>query len=108
MISTLILFFAIALELILVVRGLQQGLARRYPAFYTYIAFVLATDTLVYAIRSNAHVYVYFYWIAEFLSLVLGCLVLLEFYRVALASVYPRNRSNGACRSQPPVRRGDD
>lgn len=88
MISTLILFFAIALELILVVRGVRQGLARRYPAFYSYVAFVLVTDTLVYAIRSNEHVYLYFYWIAEFFSLVLGCLVLLEFYRVALAA-YP-------------------
>jgi hypothetical protein len=88
MISTLILWFAIVLELILVVRGVRQGLARRYPAFYSYVAFVLATDTLVYAVRYNQHVYLYFYWIAEFLSLVLGCLVLLEFYRVAL-SAYP-------------------
>jgi hypothetical protein len=88
MISTLILLFAIALELLLVARGVQQGFIRRYPAFYSYIGFVLATDTLVYLVRSNQHVYLYFYWISEFLSLVLGCLVLLEFYRVALAA-YP-------------------
>lgn len=88
MISILILSFAIALEVILVTRGVQQGLARRYPAFYSYIAFVLATDTLVYAVRYNEQVYLYFYWVTEFVSLVLGCLVLLEFYRVALAS-YP-------------------
>jgi hypothetical protein len=88
MISILILSSAIALELILVARGVQQGLARRYPAFYSYIAFVLASDTLVYALRSNNHMYLYFYWVTEFLSLVLGCLVLLEFYRVALTA-YP-------------------
>ena len=88
MISILILAFAIGLELILFARGVQQGLARRYPAFYAYIGFVLASDTLVYAVRSNQHAYLYFYWFCEFMSLVLGCLILLEFYRVALAA-YP-------------------
>ena len=42
MISLLIWSVGIALELILVVRGVQQGLFRRYPAFYSYIAFVFA------------------------------------------------------------------
>jgi hypothetical protein len=88
MISLLILSFAIALELILLTRGVQQGLIRRYPAFYSYIGFVLATDLLVYVVRPHKHIYLYYYWTAEFLSLVLGCLVLLEFYRVALAA-YP-------------------
>lgn len=88
MISLLIWSVGIALELILVVRGVQQGLFRRYPAFYTYIGFVFLTDILVYAVRFTPHVYLYFYWATEFLSLVLGCLALLEFFRAALVA-YP-------------------
>lgn len=88
MISFLIWSLGVPLEILLVVRGVQQGLLRRYPAFYAYICFVFANDSLVYAIRFSPRVYVYFYWVTEFLGLILGCLVLLEFYRVALKS-YP-------------------
>jgi hypothetical protein len=88
MISHLILSIGIALELTLLVRGVQQGLIRRYPAFYSYIGFVLAADILVSSVSFSKHVYLYFYWTTEFLGLVLGCLALLEFYRSALAS-YP-------------------
>jgi hypothetical protein len=84
MISNLILPIGIVLELILVIRGVQQGLIRRYPAFYSYVGFVLASDLLVYAIRYNKHAYLYFYWITDFAGLLLGCLVFFEFYRVAL------------------------
>jgi hypothetical protein len=88
MISFLILSVGITLELILLTRGVQQGLVRRYPAFYAYIGFVLASDILVYPVHLNKHIYLYFYWITEFSGLVLGCLALLEFYRAALAA-YP-------------------
>jgi hypothetical protein len=88
MISLLIWSVGVALEIIIVARGVQQGLLRRYPAFYSYIGFVLASDLLVYVVRSHKHVYLYFYWVTEFSGLVLGCLVLLEFFRSALAA-YP-------------------
>lgn len=88
MISLLILLLGLTFELILVARGVQQGLFRRYPVFYSYIAFVLAIDVLTFAIRRASHIYLYFYWITEFLGLVLGCLVFFEFYRVALRA-YP-------------------
>src|SRR6202012_4728448 len=88
MISLLIWSLGVPLELALVLRGVRQGLLRRYPVFYSYIGFVFLNDFLVYAIRFTPHVYLYFYWITEFLGLVLGCLILLEFYRVAL-SEYP-------------------
>ena len=84
MISLLIWSLGVPLELALVLRGVRQGLLRRYPVFYSYIGFVFLNDFLVYAIRFTPHVYLYFYWVTEFLGLVLGCLVLLEFYRVAL------------------------
>jgi hypothetical protein len=84
MFSLSIWLVGIALELILVIRGVQRGLLRRYPVFYSYIAFVVVTDILLFAIRPTARPYLYLYWIAEFVGLLLGCLVFFEFYRVAL------------------------
>jgi hypothetical protein len=88
MISLSVWLIGIALELVLVVRGVQKGLLRRFPAFYGYISFVFLSDILLYAIRSRQHNYFYVYWIVEFLGLTLGCLVFFEFYKVALAA-YP-------------------
>jgi hypothetical protein len=87
MISHSIWFFSIALEIVLVIRGIQQNLVRRYPVFYSYITFVFLSDILLLVVRDKG-AYLYCYWVTEFLSLVLGCLVFLEFYRVAL-SAYP-------------------
>ena len=84
MFSLSIWLVGIALELILVIRGVQRGLIRRYPVFYSYIVFVVVTDILLFATRPTARSYVYLYWIAEFAGLLLGCLVFFEFYRVAL------------------------
>jgi hypothetical protein len=84
MFSLSIWLVGIALELILIIRGVQRGLLHRYPVFYSYIAFVVVTDILLFVIRPTARPYLYLYWIAEFVGLLLGCLVFLEFYRVAL------------------------
>jgi hypothetical protein len=80
----------IALELILIVRGVQQGLLRRYPIFYSYIAFVVVTDILFFFVHPFAtrESYLRLYWVIEFLGLLYGCLVFFEFYRVALTP-YP-------------------
>jgi hypothetical protein len=90
MISLSIWLVSIALELLLVVRGIQQKLIGRFPFFYTYISFVLAADLFFFAIRlpTKSPLYLSLYWISEFLSLLLGCLVFFELYRVAL-SPYP-------------------
>ena len=86
MIGFSIWLVGIALELVLVVRGVQQGLLRRYPVFYSYIAFVVVTDIVLFVVRSAAspRSYLYLYWVVEFLGLLYGCLVFFEFYRVAL------------------------
>jgi hypothetical protein len=84
MFSLSIWLVGIALELILVIRGVQRGIFRRYPVFYSYIVFVVVTDILLFAIRPTVHPYLYLYWVAEFVGLLLGCLVFFEFYRVAL------------------------
>src|ERR1700742_2610319 len=84
MFSHSILLIGTVLELILVIRGVERELLRRYPVFYSYVAFVLISDLLVFAFRPSPHPYLYFYWITEFAGLLLGCFVFFEFYRVAL------------------------
>jgi len=84
MISLLIWLVSIALEVLLVARGFQQNLIRRYPVFYSYICFVFVGDALLFPIRRASTLYSYLYWITEFLGLLIGCIVFLEFYRVAL------------------------
>jgi hypothetical protein len=78
----------IVLEFLLVLRGYQQKILSRYPIFYAYISFVLITDIGMGVLHLSEHTYLYLYWIVEFLGLVLGCLVFLELYRVALGA-YP-------------------
>lgn len=84
MISHTIWLVSVGFELLLVVRGIQQKLLRSYPIFYSYLSFVLLTDVLFFAIPSKGQAYLYSYWIAEFVSLIFGCLVIFELYRVAL------------------------
>jgi hypothetical protein len=88
MISLSIWLISIALELLLVARGIRQNLFRRYPVFYTYLSFVLLNDLLLFSMDRLSNTYLYTYWVAEFVSLIFGCLVFLELYRVALAP-YP-------------------
>jgi hypothetical protein len=84
MFSLSIWLVGIAFELVLVGRGVQRGLLRRYPVFYSYVSFVFISDIVILAIRPTARPYLYAYWATEFLGLLLGCLVFFEFYRVAL------------------------
>jgi hypothetical protein len=84
MFSISIWSIGIVLEIALLTRGVLQGLLRRYPLFYSYISFVLLNDVLFFVLRTYPKTYLYYYWIAEFFGLVLGCLVFFEFYRVAL------------------------
>jgi hypothetical protein len=86
MLSIAISSVGIVLELLLIFRGHQQGLLRRYPLFFTYISFVLVSDVAMVFVRVPPQTYLYMYWIVEFLGLVAGCLIVFEFYRVALRS----------------------
>jgi len=90
MLSQLVSWSCIALESVLLFRGLRSKLGSRYPAFYTYISFVLFQDLLCYfAFRWAPHLlYTYIYWITEFLCILLSCGIVLEVYRLGL-SAYP-------------------
>ena len=89
MLSQVIWWASMALEVVLLTRGLWAGLARRYPVFYSYIAYVLLQDFVrLFAHTRSERAYQITYWTTEFLGVAMGCLVVLEIYRAALA-LYP-------------------
>jgi len=81
---------SILLECLLLVRGFQNKMLSRYPIFYTYIAVVLVETivlTPLYFFRSQSQ-YEFLYWIALFFAVIVGSLIVLEIYRIALRG-YP-------------------
>jgi hypothetical protein len=76
---------AILLEALLLFRGFQEKLFRLFPIFYFYLWFVFVEEFLrffVYRWRQDDYSRVY--WITQFLSLLIGCAVIFEIYRVGL------------------------
>lgn len=88
MLSQFIWSASIALEILLLTRGFQQRLTPKYPIFYSYIAFVLFEEVVSFVAQRNAHVYLYTYWITEFVGVLIGCGIVFEIYRIGL-SAYP-------------------
>jgi hypothetical protein len=85
MLTMAIWWMGILLEALLLVRGLQQKLLRRFPVFYAYILFVFLQEFLRFcAYRWFVGHYSQAYWGTEFFSLVIGSAVIFEIYRVAL------------------------
>jgi len=89
MLSHVIWSGSAALEFLLLIRGWQCGLLRRYPLFYGYISFVAALDVPRFLAHAwSNQVYWYTYWFSEILGVMAGCAVVFEIYRIALDS-YP-------------------
>jgi len=89
MLSQLILWSSIVLELAILAAGLWSRLTNRFPIFYGYIAFVLVGDLItIPALHWSKHAYKIVFWVTEFSGLFLGALVVFEICRVALAA-YP-------------------
>jgi hypothetical protein len=90
MLDHLIWWCSIALEVLLLVRGLQGKLLPRYPTFYSYLLFVLVQSILRHSVHSygTRATYAHVYWATEFLGVVIGCGVIFEIYRAGLRS-YP-------------------
>jgi hypothetical protein len=85
MLSQAIWWSSIALETLLLVRGLRGKLASHYPLFYAYLAFVLFEDLSSLIIdRWAPQSYSSTYWATEFLGVLIGCGVVLEIYRIGL------------------------
>ncbi len=89
MLSQSIWWSSIVLEVFLLTRGVSGRLLFRYPVFYGYISFVLAQSIFrSFVHRWSEELYSSVYWTTEFLGLILGCWIVFEIYRVALAA-YP-------------------
>ena len=89
MLGQLIWWSSIALEMVLLVRGLQNRLAYRLPVFYSYVAFVVLLELVrLSTFQWNFDLYKRVYWTTEFLGLPIGSLVVFEIYKVSLAA-YP-------------------
>jgi len=73
---------AIALEAILLFRGTQTRLLRKYPFFYIYIGCVLATEIVsLFSYRFASDSYSSLYWPSEFVTIVASYTVLVEIFR---------------------------
>ena len=85
MLSQLIWWSSIALEALLLIRGLQTRLVFRFPYFYSYVTFVLLSDLLALPIRVTNPGYKYTFWSTELGGILFGCCLVLEIYRIGLA-----------------------
>jgi hypothetical protein len=89
MISQVIAWLAIPIEILILWRGASAGSIFRFPFFYSYIAFVLLQSLFLFAVlRWWATSYAQNYWAMEALALVIGSLVIFEVYRIGLRQ-YP-------------------
>jgi hypothetical protein len=76
-------------EAALIWRLLQTRLFTQFPVFFGYIAFVFSESIVrVFFYSGDQGVYAWVYWSTEFMALILGCCVMFEVYRKALAP-YP-------------------
>jgi hypothetical protein len=82
-------FATIALEILLLVRGLRTKLFTKYPIFHTYVLFVLLQSVLRFSVYHwYPQWYLECYWYTEFISVLVGSGVLFEIYWRGLAP-YP-------------------
>ncbi|MGC2421341.1 MAG: hypothetical protein WA405_06805 [Candidatus Acidiferrales bacterium] len=90
MLSFLIWRVGILLEGLLLFCGFRSKTLARYPFFFIYIACALADDIVEYVhfYLLGWASYVKWFWFGEFLTLIVGCGIILEIFRCVL-SAYP-------------------
>lgn len=89
MLGQAIWWACIAVEALLLARGLLGKLLKTYPAFYAYLLFVWMQSLLRFSVyHARPQLYPKVYWITEGLGLLAGCAVVFEIYRVGLRE-YP-------------------
>jgi len=75
----------VALESLLLVRAVASPWWRRYPFFFAYVASVFVQEVLLLVIFLLKYkYYASFYWYGEFISLLIGCGVSWEIFRLVL------------------------
>ncbi len=89
MLSTLLWLAGLSFEFLLLARCVQNKAFTKYIYFYSYILCVFAVSAGLYIGRSlSPELYDSWYWPTQFATLAIGCGVVLEIVRQALAA-YP-------------------
>ena len=77
----------LALEVVILLRGLRAGMITKYPCFYAYICCVFGVSAGLYVgSRVSPEFYQRWYWPTQYVTLVLGCGVILEILEDSLES----------------------
>jgi hypothetical protein len=83
--TNLIWWSAIALETVVLYRGVRAALLRKYPLFYAYVACVFLIELLRFSCHEFApNFYQAFYWHTELVTIVTSYAVILEIFRGSL------------------------
>ncbi len=88
MLSFLVWPAGLLLELLLLVRSVQTKTFTKYIYFYAYISCVFIVSAGLFVWHSKLEFYEAWYWPTQFATLAMGCGVVLEIVRQALAA-YP-------------------
>jgi hypothetical protein len=87
--SKVIWLIAIVLEVVPLVRAVEAKFLRHYKFFYSYLGFVFARDLWLLAVYFLwPKLYTYAYWWSEPVGVLMGCWLVWEVYKIALAR-YP-------------------
>ena len=89
MFSTILWVAALVLESALLLRAFQGNFLKQYRFFYLYLGWVLVSEVslmLIYYLLPK--MYGYAYWGSQYFSLIVGCGVIWQAYKVALTR-YP-------------------
>jgi len=79
----------IVFQSLILIRGFRSAIVGKYYSFYAYIFSTLAGATLIYALGVVHPIsYQKAYWALQFVTLIIGCGIILEIFRHALAP-YP-------------------
>lgn len=89
MFSTILWVTALVLESALLLRAFQGNFLKHYRLFYLYLGWVLISDlSLIPFYYLWPKIYGYAYWSSQFFGVAVGCFLVWEVYKVALAR-YP-------------------
>jgi hypothetical protein len=86
MLAETIWVLGIFLEALLLFRSWRARHFLKFPFFFSYVGFVLVQSVIRYCVNKfYPSQYANVYWCTEFVGVVAGCAVVLDFYRIALA-----------------------
>jgi hypothetical protein len=89
MLASLVWILGPILEALILVRAMQGNFLKQYKFFYFYILWVLLRDLSLFAVdHAWPAGYAYCYWYSQFFSILVGCGVVWEIYKIALTN-YP-------------------